>query len=107
MDKATQTMIENLHKNTGKTLEEWISIVNKEKIEKHGDIIKFLKDIHGLTHGYANLVALKSKGSDAGSAENSEDLITAQYEGKEGLKAIYNKLITGIQGLKLHQKMPM
>lgn len=24
MDKATQTMIENLLKNTGKTLEEWI-----------------------------------------------------------------------------------
>ena len=31
MDKATQTMIENLHKNTGKPLEQWIAIVKKEK----------------------------------------------------------------------------
>ncbi|MBE2256837.1 MAG: DUF4287 domain-containing protein, partial [Ignavibacteria bacterium] len=29
MDKATQTMIDNLKKNTGKSLEDWISIVKK------------------------------------------------------------------------------
>jgi hypothetical protein len=33
IEKATQTMIENLHKNTGKTIENWIEIVNKEKIQ--------------------------------------------------------------------------
>ncbi len=31
MDKAAQTMIENLHKNTGKTLEQWIELVKKRK----------------------------------------------------------------------------
>ena len=36
-------MIENLRKNTGKSLEEWISIVKKTGIEKHGEIIKYLK----------------------------------------------------------------
>jgi hypothetical protein len=36
MDKATQTMIENLYKNTGKTLEQWIDLVKSEKFEKHG-----------------------------------------------------------------------
>ena len=30
MDKATRTMIENLHKNTGKTLQQWIEIVKKK-----------------------------------------------------------------------------
>lgn len=97
MDKATQTMIENLYKNTGKTLEQWTGIVAKENFAKHGEIIKFLKDTHGLTHGFANLIAHKSKGSDAGSVENSDDLITLQYKGKEDLKAIYDKLITDIQ----------
>lgn len=97
MDKATQTMIENLYKNTGKTLEQWTDIVTKENFAKHGEIINFLKDTHGLTHGFANLIAHKSKGSDAGSAENSDDLITVQYKGKEDLKAIYDKLIADIQ----------
>lgn len=96
MDKATQTMIENLHKNTGKSLEQWIEIVKKENFAKHGEIVKFLKERHGFTHGFANLVAHKAKESDADSAENKDDLIIAQYKGKEHLKPIYDKLISEI-----------
>lgn len=97
MDKATQTMIENLHKNTGKTLDQWIEIVKQQNFVKHGEIIKFLKEQHQFTHGFANLVAHKTKETDAGSAENTDDLIVAQYKGKEHLKPIYDKLISEIQ----------
>jgi len=97
MDKATLTMIDNLHKNTGKTLQEWIEIVKKQNFIKHGEIIKFLKEQHQFTHGFANLVALKANETDAGSAENQDDLITKQYQGKEHFKPIYDKLIAEIQ----------
>ncbi|MFZ4413671.1 MAG: DUF5655 domain-containing protein, partial [Bacteroidales bacterium] len=97
MDKATQTMIENLNKNTGNTLEEWIVIVNKENIPKHGEIIKFLKEKHGLSHGFANLIALKARGTDAASADKPDDLIIKQYHGKEHFKPIYDKLISEIE----------
>ncbi len=74
MDKGMQTMIDNLHKNTGKTLEEWIALVNRENFAKHGEVISFLKEKHELTtHGYANLVAHGLKGTDAGSVENKDD----------------------------------
>ncbi|MBK7172425.1 MAG: DUF4287 domain-containing protein [Bacteroidales bacterium] len=96
MDKATQTMIDNLHKNTGKTLVQWTEIVNNESITKHGEIIKFLKEKYNLTHGFANLIAHKSKGTDAGSADNQEDLIIKQYQGKEQLKPFYEKLMNEI-----------
>jgi predicted transport protein len=96
MDKATQTMIENLHKNTGKTLEEWIKIVNNQKFTKFGDILKFLKEDHLLTHGFANLIVHKAKGSDAGSVEDKDDLITKQYQGKEHFIPMYDKLLTEI-----------
>lgn len=96
MDKAIQTMIDNLHKNTGKTLEQWIEIVTNENFEKHGEIIKFLKEKHEFTHGFANLVAHKAKSSDAGSVENTDDLIVSQYQGKEHFKPIYKKLIAEI-----------
>jgi predicted transport protein len=69
IDKATQTMIDNLHKNTGKTI---------------------------ANHGFANLIAHKTKGSDAGSAENQDDLITKQYQGKEHFKPFYDKLMSEI-----------
>jgi predicted transport protein len=97
MDQTTKTMIENLYKNTGKSLEQWIEIVKAGNFEKHGAIVKFLKEQHTLTHGFANLIALKSKGTDAGSAENTDDLIVKQYQGKEHLKAIYDLLINEIQ----------
>jgi predicted transport protein len=97
MDKGTQTMIENMHKNTGKTLEDWIDIVKKENLAKHGEMVRFLKEQYALTHGFANLIALKAKGSDAGSAENQDDLIVNQYKGKEHLKPIYDKLLSEIQ----------
>lgn len=97
MDKLTQTMIENLYKNTGKTLEEWIVIVKGKDFEKHGQILKFLKEEHGFTYGFANLVAHKTKETDAGSVENKDDLITNQYKGKEQLKPIYDKLISEIR----------
>ena len=97
MDKALVTMIENLHKNTGKTLDQWIAIVKKKNFAKHGEIMKYLKEEHDFTHGFANLVALKANESDAGSAKNLDELITKQYIGKEHLKGIYDKLISEIK----------
>ena len=61
MDKATQTMLDNLQKNTGNSLEDWIEIVKKENFTKHGEMMTFLKSIHGLSYGFANLIALKTR----------------------------------------------
>jgi predicted transport protein len=55
-----------------------------------------LKAQYGIGHGYANLVAHKAKGSDAGSADNQDDLITEQYKGKEELKKWYDQLMENI-----------
>lgn len=92
-----QTMIENLHMNTGKTFEQWTNIEKKENFAKHGEVIKYLKDNYGLTHGFANLIAHKVKGSDADSTENKNDLIELQYKGKEHFKPLNDKLLHEIQ----------
>lgn len=89
-------MEKGLLDKTGKELNEWIEIVKKENFEKHGQIIKFLKTTHDMTHGFANFVALKTLKSDAGSF-SEEDLITTQYKGKEALLPIYEKLIDEIK----------
>lgn len=96
MDKATQTMIDNLHKNTGKSLDEWIQLVQAQAFSKHGEVLQFLKSTHGLTHGFANLIAHKAKGSDAGSAEDPTSLIDQQYAGKEHLRPLYDALLAHI-----------
>jgi len=91
------TMIKNLREKYGKTLEEWIQIVKKTGIEKHGEIIKFLKEKHGFTHGFANLVALKARGTDSASADSPESLVEAQYKGKESLYPMYEQLIREVK----------
>lgn len=96
IDKATQTQIANIEKSTGKKLDEWIAIVNKSGFAKHGELVNFLKDKHGFTHGNANVVVHFAKQSHAGAAENSDDLITEQYKGKENMKPWYDKLMAEI-----------
>ncbi len=96
MDKAEQTMMDNLFKNTGKTLEQWIDIVKKQNFGKHGEIIKFLKEEHSFTHGFANMVAMKSRGADAGSVRNKAELIEKQYKGKEHFMPLYERLLSEV-----------
>ncbi len=96
VDKATQTQIANIEKSTGKSLADWTSIVNKSGFAKHGELVNFLKEKHGFTHGNANTVVHFAKQSHAGAAENSDDLITQQYGGKENLKPWYDKIMAEI-----------
>ncbi len=91
-EEMTNTMIANMKEKTGKRLEQWIAIAKKTGAGKHGEIVKILKSDHGMTHGFANLVAHKTLKSDAGSADT--DLVAAQYSGaKEGLRPVYDALI--------------
>jgi hypothetical protein len=96
MDKAEQTMLDNLVKNTGKSLTDWIGEVKKLKFEKHAQILKYLKEELALTHGFANLIALKTLATDSGSFENKDELINSQYKGKEHFRPFYDQLIAAI-----------
>lgn len=96
MDQAEKTMMDNLHKITGKNLEEWKKIALASGFEKHGELVNFLKTTHGMGHGYANFVVHKSKSSDAGSADDKSELIDNQYKGKENLRPFYETLMAGI-----------
>lgn len=90
-EEMTQTMINNMPEKTGKALEDWLVIVGTSGLEKHGQIVKFLKTEHGMTHGFANLVANKARNQEPLAAE---DLIAAQYSGgKEALKPIHDAIV--------------
>lgn len=93
MDKALQTMIDNMPEKTGKSLEQWRDILAKHEFDKHMQAVNFLKKEHGVTHGFANTIVTLSKNKK----DNPEDLITNQYNGKEHLKPIYEQLISAVQ----------
>lgn len=96
MDDALATMIANYEKNTGKPLEAWIEIARKAKLAKHGEIVKLLKEKHGMGHGYANLVAQRVLAGDA-PGPAGDDLVAAQYAGKKApLRPLYDQIAKAV-----------
>ena len=61
MDKALQTMINNMPEKTGKSLADWKQILQKKNFRKHSEGVKFLKNEHKVTHGFANTIVTLSK----------------------------------------------
>ena len=97
-EEMAAAMIANMKDKTGKTLEQWLDIAQMTGATKHGEVVKALKSDHGMTHGYANLVAHKLLKSDAGSrVASGEDLVGAQYSGaKAQLKPIYDAIARAV-----------
>jgi hypothetical protein len=94
IDPQLQTMIDNMPKNTGKSLRDWYKVIKTKQLEKHGEIMNLLKDDHGVSHGYANTISILYRQELAGGAPEEEDLVAAQYTGpKAALKPIYDQIL--------------
>ena len=93
MDKALQTMIDNMPAKTGKSLSEWKLILKQKSFAKHSEAMNYLKNEHNVTHGFANTIVILSKEEDS----NPTDLVENQYKGKEDLRPIYENLISVVK----------
>lgn len=96
VEKAWESMIAHLPQKTGKTLEEWIEIINHQPLTKTSEKVKYLKATFGLGQGYAGLIIYHAKIAAAGHADSAEELLEKQYIGKEHLKPIYDKLLSEV-----------
>lgn len=85
------TMPATLEATTGRSLATWQATVRELGLEKHGQIVAALKADHGLSHGYANMLALLHTGY----GQTAEDeLVTAMFDGpKANLRPIYDRLL--------------
>ncbi len=89
-------MKENIEAKTGKSFDQWVAIVKGAGLEKHGQRVKLLKS-EGLTHGYANLIAITARDEMAGPAETPADPVAAQYEKKQALRPIYDAISAQVE----------
>lgn len=74
---------------TGKSLDQWKSLLKTQSFEKHMEAVNFLKKEHNVSHGFANTIISLSKEDP----QKSEDLVATQYKGKEALLSIYDRLL--------------
>lgn len=93
-EEQIRDMIANLQKTTGKSMDEWKTIVVASGLTKHGEIVKHLKEVHGLTHGFANMITHTANQSHAAAiVEKGEDVTADWFTGKEGMKALYEHIM--------------
>ncbi len=99
IEDAEATMRTNLEKNTGKSFDAWMAMARKKNFAKHSEIVNWLKSEHELGHGFANMIALRSRESADG-PPGGDDLIGAQYAGaKAALKPIYDAVTAAVEKL--------
>jgi len=96
-EEQLQSMLRNLEDKTGNTLKHWLGVVKATGLDKHGAIVKMLKGDHGMTHGYANLVASEFLHGAATGGGGDDDLVETQYSGKEALRPIYDGLAAAVR----------
>jgi hypothetical protein len=99
-EDAMASMVASLEQKTGRALPAWVKLAKASGKAKHGELVAWLKQQHGVTHGYANLIAHTTFGSDAATqAAAGADLVGQQYSGaKAGLRPIYDALVGAIDG---------
>jgi len=97
-EEMLESMVANLKEKTGKALPQWLKITKASRFTKHGELVKFLKSEHGVTHGFANLIAQRTFAGADGAAPAGDDLVEQQYAGaKADLRPIYDALIVGVK----------
>jgi len=105
-DPQGNAQLANIEAATGMTLADFTEAVRATGLQKHGQIVSYLKDEHGLTHGNANLLAHLAREQLAGGPPPAQALLDAQYEGgKVHLRPIYEALaqIAASQGDDVEQ----
>ena len=96
-EEMAASMIANMGEKTGRALPDWLKLTVPLEFEKHGQIVKWLKTEHGVTHGFANLIAHETLTARAGGAGDEEDLVAAQYaNAKAGLRPIHDALVRAV-----------
>lgn len=97
VQSAIQTMVKNIEVKTGKSVPAWTKVAKGSGIEKHKELVTWLKT-QGLPHMYANYIAQQTlKGGDTGTA--SDDPVEALFSGpKLDLRPFYDSIVDIVRG---------
>lgn len=89
---AVESMAANIEDKTGKSVAAWVALARDGGFEKHGQILKWLKSEHAISHGYANYIALQTiKPDDGGSGSNEADKLF--WGTKTALRPVYDAVV--------------
>ncbi len=90
------SLYRNLETATGRSIDEWAALGRATGIDKHKALVEHIKLQHGLTHGYAHQIALRTLAADSPDS-GTVDLIAEQYSGaKAAQRPLYDAVAEAI-----------
>ncbi len=99
-EEQLQTMVKNMPEKTGKSLEQWFKLIKSKRLETHGEIMKLLKGEHGVSHGFANTIAIMYRQQAAGGPSSGGELEAGYFGGaKAAMQPLYAQIIKAAQAL--------
>jgi len=91
-----QEFIVGLNTDTGKDLRSWLSAIRESGIEKRNDIIKWLKDKHGLGHMNASLLMGIYANDGKPVYSSDQTLLDIQFEKYQEMRPLFENLMNAI-----------
>ena len=96
VDDAVQSQTRNIEQATGRSMDEWVLLVRASGLERHRQILEWLKAEHGFSHGNANLVALTARRAPV---KGSDEAVDAIYAGPRAtLRPFHDRVIELARG---------
>jgi uncharacterized protein DUF4287/uncharacterized protein DUF5655 len=97
VDDALRSQLRNIEATYGRSIDEWVALIRASGLERHGQIVAWLKTQHGLAHGAANRVALVALAS---AAPPPDDPVAALYADRPAeVRAIHDRIWTVVSSL--------
>jgi len=98
VEDAVASFERNIEAQTGKSVAAWATLVTGQGLEKHGQMVAWLKETHGLSHGHANHIAKRA--TQAAAPPPTDDPVAPLFAGaKQGLRPLYEAVIAAAAGL--------
>lgn len=97
VDKGIATFEANIERQTGRSVAQWVELLRRQGLARHGAMVGWLKETHGLSHSHANHIA-KSALKIEPAADG--DTVGHLFEGgKEALRPIYDRIADAARAL--------
>jgi predicted transport protein len=94
IEQQIANQVANIERATGRSLDGWIALIRGSGVDKHGQVVAWLKAEHGLGHGNANLLAVKAREAAAGGPVSDNDLVESMFSGKAAaVRALYGDVV--------------
>ena len=97
VEEALRAQLRNIETATGRSIADWTDLIRATGLTRHGQIVAWLKETHGMSHGTAHRLALTALDALRPAEPTAEDPVAALYTGpRDALRPIHERLMAAI-----------